>query len=215
MTTKKIRLKMKTLNLIKSKLIQNKSYDSYLLSLNSHVRGLYRNNLSLYQFVDEMMSTVESNLIQAWNSGASDCGFKPSEFSVEELAVRDNYIKNQFRYILGLGQSIRQDHNVVRIGEMLSRAEMWANRWYEMQALASQTMCGDLKMMWVWDPYKEHCGDCRKLNGRVYRNSTWLKYGIRPGSAELACFGGHCGCRFKRTSKAITPGRPPVLSKRK
>lgn len=206
-----LRVIMQTLNLIQSELTENKSYDTYLTAIRGNIRGLYYNDLSLFQFIDAMMSTVERNLIQAWNAGATECGILPPEMTPQELTVRDNYINNQFRYILGLGQAIELDRNVVRIGEALSRADMWANRWYEMQALGNETVCADIKTLWQWNPGKEHCVDCQNMNGRVYRNSTWAKYGIRPGSANLACFGGHCGCRRIPTDLPITPGRPPAL----
>lgn len=199
------------LNFVQFQLIENKSYDTYLASIRANIRGLYRDQLSLFQFVDGMVVSIERHLNQAWNSGAADCGFKPNEFSQADIAVRDNYINNQLRYIIGLGSDIQLDRNTIRIGEMWSRAEMWANRWYEMQALANQTMCADQKKQWVWNPAKEHCVDCRAMNGRVYRNSTWARYGIRPGSANLNCFGGHCGCEFRNTNLPITPGKPPAL----
>lgn len=202
---------MEASTFVQSRLTENKSYSSYLTAVRGAIRGLYREQLTLFEFVDNMVSVVERNLIMAWNDGARDCGLKPDEFDRGEILVRDNYITNQFRYILGLGRSVQQDRNRVRIGESLARAEMWANRWFDIRALASQTVCADIKMLWQWDPAKEHCCDCRAMNGRVYRNSTWRRYGIRPGSANLACFGGHCGCKLKPTDLPITPGRPPML----
>lgn len=202
---------MKVLTLVQSQLAENKSYSSYLTSIRGAIRGLYREQLSLFEFVDNMVSVVERNLIMAWNDGAKDCGLRSNEFSQSELLIRDRYITDQFRYILPLGQAVQLDRNKVRIGEALKRANMWANRWFDIRALGSQTVCADVKMLWEWDPYKEHCCDCRAMNGRVYRNSTWAKYGIRPGSSNLACFGGHCGCKMSKTDLPITPGRPPAL----
>jgi hypothetical protein len=202
---------LKALDFVQSQLTVDKSYNTYLTSIRGAIRALYREQLSLFEFVDNMVSIIERNLIIAWNNGAADCGIRPNEFSQAELLVRDRYISDQFRYILGLGQSVQADRNVVRIGESLRRAEMWANRWRDIRALGSQTVCADIKMLWQWAPEKEHCVDCQAMNGRVYRNSTWNRYGIRPGSANLACFGGHCGCELVPTDLPITPGRPPAL----
>lgn len=203
---------MKPLDFVQIQLTENKSLDSYLFGIRASIRGLYKGEFSLFQFVDNMVGTVERNLIIAWNDGARDCGIRPNEMSQDELLTRDRYINNQFRYILPLGQKVIQDRDIGRkITQSLSRANPWANRWRDMRALGSQTVCADLKMLWRWDPRKEHCCDCENMNGRVYRNSTWARYGIRPGSSSLACFGGYCGCTLNPTNLPATPGRPPGL----
>lgn len=60
-----------------------------------------------------------------------------------------------------------------------------------------------------------NCGDCRRLDGRVYRASTWAKYDIYPRNWDLECRGVRCGCAFEETDEPCTPGFPPHLSNQK
>ena len=201
------------LNFVQSQLIENKSYDTYLASIRANIRGLYRDQLSLFQFVDGMVVSIERHLNQAWNSGAADCGFKPNEFSQADIAVRDNYINNQLRYIIGLGSDIQLDRNNIRIGNALQRALAWANRWYELYNLAKVTLCADAKFIWRIGE-AEHCVTCLKLNGRVMRASKWQEVDIWPRDTrqgKLDCHGFNCQCRLERTSLPVTRGPFPQL----
>jgi hypothetical protein len=56
-----------------------------------------------------------------------------------------------------------------------------------------------------------NCTDCRRLNGRVYRSSTWRKADLYPRKHTLECKGYRCACEFVLTSKPCTPGFPPRL----
>lgn len=56
---------------------------------------------------------------------------------------------------------------------------------------------------WVYDPRKEHCVDCARLNGVVLSATEWRQMkarGIFPQSNQLECRGFHCGCDLRRTS---------------
>lgn len=56
-----------------------------------------------------------------------------------------------------------------------------------------------------------NCADCSRVEGRVYRNSVWAKYGWQPGSSDLACQGFRCRCTLDPTDEPVTSGRPPSM----
>jgi hypothetical protein len=55
--------------------------------------------------------------------------------------------------------------------------------------------------MWVYDPRKEHCKDCLRLNGQIHTMKEYLKKGILPQSPRLACNGYNCGCSLVLTEQ--------------
>lgn len=193
------------------KTYQHKSVSSYQAAIQSQVRAFYRNDIRLFVFLDTMVRIIDTNLTDAFNQGAAECGVRTNELTVDENIARQQFVDNQLQYLFSFGEAIRRGQNLAKIGEMLNRGEMWANRWREAYALGNQMACGNQKKLWQFDPSKEHCPDCMAMNGRVYRNATWLRYDIQPGSSALCCFGGHCGCDLINTTLPITPGRPPAL----
>ena len=67
--------------------------------------------------------------------------------------------------------------------------------------------------MYVANGFVVHnCGDCTRLNTRVYRKSTWEKYDVYPQSPDLECTGKYCGCKFEVTDEPCTRGRPPAIA---
>lgn len=167
-----------------------------------------------------MWELVGSGIIDAWNAGAATCGIAAGELTADERLRRDSLVVEQRNRVFGFLDWV---HVHRRDGEMpfpwatiQSRAATWgnaANRAYnEGQARA----CADQKLKWVLNlrrVTKETCADCDKLNGRIYRASTWAKWSIYPQSSQLACKGFNCGCGWMAAGpdERVTPGRPPRL----
>lgn len=191
----------------------DKSQSTYRNEIRAQVRRLWTGNGDLFDFFEGMNAAIIQGFTQAWNEGAAQCGIAPNERTIEEEQELQQFIVNNRQYIFGFGEAIEENNQESggKLNPLLTRAEMWIARYVEVRASASQMACADQKMKWVWSPEKEHCDDCRKLNGRVYRNSIWQKYGILPRSSRLKCFGGHCGCDLIPTSEPVTPGRPPNI----
>lgn len=150
---------------------------------------------------------------EAWLAGAKECGIKEADLTPKELRALKEITNAQFIYLFGYADAIEAGSkaNGGLLRDVYARAELWVNRYGEVKTAGNEMACADMKTEWVWTERKKHCCDCRTMNGRVYRNSVWKKYGIRPQSAALACFGGHCGCFKRKTDKPVTPGRPPAL----
>lgn len=203
---------MNDLSDVEAWLDHTKAISDYRLNVRALVRGLWRGEFSYFVFVDDMTSAITRNLRGAWAEGAAACGIREDELTSEEIAARDRLINEQFSYLLGFADAIEANSRASGglLGPQLQRAELWINRYDEAKNRAKTMACGDQKLKWVVGP-TEHCEDCARLNGRVYRASVWDRYGLRPQSRDLACGGWRCQCSLVPTSEPATRGRPPSL----
>lgn len=192
--------------------VEVKSLEDYRRSLRALARGYYNGDYDRFTFVDDMVSAITRNFTQAWHRGMSSCGLKPEEMTEDEQKVLEQRINSELVYILGFADAVdaaREKEEAITT--LFPRLELWVSRYNEIQDYAKIMACGDKKFKWVYDPAKEHCSDCARLNGRVYRGSIWAKYGLYPKARKLACGGWLCGCRLEETDDPITRGRPPRL----
>ena len=201
-------------------LVYKAALDDYQLSVRAAFRRLWAGLTSEYEFTDEMVSTMTRGLHRAWNQGAAVCGIKEDELSEDEINARDDLINSQFEYLPGVAAWIvqkRQEYvlagktpNVRNMTTMLyTRAAMWVNRFREAENKAKAMACADFKAQWRRGPTSESCSTCAGFDGRVYRFSTWQKYGALPGVHALACHGFKCLCSLEKTDLPITKGPFP------
>lgn len=164
-------------------------------------------------FVDMMSSSIRRGLTQAWNDGMASCGIRPSDMTPDENARLEAEINNQLHYLIGFANDIETNSKASggHLQPLFDRGELWASRYAMVQSIAMEIACKDKKLKWIMNPLKEHCEHCLRLNGRVYRASTWRRYNIYPKMARLKCRGFRCGCKFEPTSDPVTPGRPPQI----
>ena len=186
----------------------------YLRSIRSSIHALWDGSIDVFTFIDSMVSAIDRSFHRAWYEGIAEYGFKPDEMTPEEVTRLGEEINGQIPYIVPFAQAIQRSTKALggKIAPFYFRAEMWGNRYGAVKSIARQSVAGDGKILWQWNPLKEHCPDCARLNGRVYRASTWRKYNIEPRSRLLACEGYKCGCTFVPTTERCTPGRPPNIA---
>lgn len=175
-------------------------------------RGVWLEQLSTLEGADALFSAIGRGYEQAFTEGQKACGVKANERTEEESAELTQLIGDNYQYV---GRYIEwiASHNKSTGSpfEMIkARAQEWIARYTYIETIAREMACANQKEVWIIDG-GEHCCDCLRMNGRVYRNSTWRKYGIEPQSPNLACFGGHCKCKRVTTDLPITKGRPPAL----
>ena len=196
-------------NLPIEKEMETKSQADYGVSLRAIVRGLWQSE-DLSQFTGDMLDAVDRNLSQAWFAGMKACGILPSEISDEEERARTGLILESLNRITGFGEDILAGKKAgKKVSDFFSRVKIWANRWNEAFTLAKAMACADQKEEWILGPTEEHCEDCAKYNGRVHRNSMWIKWATLPQSRKLSCSGYNCLCELVPTDKPALPGRPP------
>lgn len=187
-----------------------KGEESYLRSIRSLIRGLWRELISGFDFVDGMYSAIRREYRAAFEEGLARAGATWDGLTLAQQQRLEDAINREATYITGLMNDILQQRATGSIDAFYTRAEMWMSRLDGIRNLGWLVGSGDQKMMWVRNPDKESCTDCIKLDGRVYRASTWLRWDIVPGSAKLECFGTFCGCAMQATDEPLTRGRPPA-----
>lgn len=187
--------------------------DSFRQSIRNSVYGLWTGAFDTIGFLDNMTRAIRRYYTFAWQEGARDCGILPSDLTPDELMALEREISSQYQYLIGFANAIESNskRRKGKLGPLHKRGEMWISRYSAVRDLAKSYACRDAKLKWVWNPNKEHCSSCQRLNSRVYRASIWRKYDIYPRMHRLACKGYRCGCVFEKTLDAVTPGRPPTI----
>jgi hypothetical protein len=186
----------------------------YGISIRANVRGFWKGEYDMFGFVDAMVSTIRRGFTRAWHEGARAVGIEPNELTSEELAELETTINGEISHIYGFALEISGHDKASggKLAPLLSRAEMWSAKYLTVKSHAMMMAGGDKKLKWVINPVKEHCSDCVRLDGRVYRASIWARYNLRPRMRLLKCGGWRCGCRFEVTNDPVTPGRPPSIA---
>lgn len=166
------------------------------------------------QFQAAMSLTIRRGIQFAWWEGAKACGIQPSELSPEETNAMQVAVFEEVSHISSFAQSIeegsREEGGLLRVA--LRRAELWVERYQDVVQRAKVMACADRKLKWVYDPSKENCSTCAKLNGKVKRASYWEAAGIQPKNPPnpaLRCGGWRCGCVLEPTDERASPGPLP------
>lgn len=181
--------------------------------LRSAVRGLFEGVLDVGDFDNAMEKTINRNLRQAWEEGASACGISPSDYTDQEKEAINKFLLNQYQYIPDFTVAIidNKKSDNPDLNKLYSRTELWVNRYGEAENQAKLMACADQKLKWTINGKgkgcKEHCSSCLKLNGKVKRASYWNKVGIRPQSPDLECGGWRCCCTLEVTNEPVYRGR--------
>jgi len=186
------------------------SIDTYRASIRSSIRGYWSGRLSQSAFIDSMISTINRGLSNAWLAGARDCSQNINDLTIEERTKLALFINDQLSYVQNLAADIAvgSKDEKGKLGGLIARADMWANKWNEVKQTAEAMCKSNEKREWVLGP-TEHCKTCSGLSGRVYRFSTWLD-NIVPPSHKTQCRGYRCLCRLLPTTRPITKGKFPA-----
>lgn len=188
------------------------SLSSFQASVFAVSRGVWLGELTVLDGADGLFSAIGRGYEQSWREGSLSCGIRANERTEEESKELTRLIGDNYQYVGRYVEWI-QSHNKASGSpfEMIkARANEWVARYTYVETIAREMACANQKELWVIDG-GEHCCDCLRMNGRVYRNSIWARYQIEPQSPNLACFGGFCKCKRIATDLPITKGRPPAL----
>lgn len=190
-----------------------KSLSSYQAGINSAARGLWNGSLTILGFQAAMESSVTRGLTQGWYEGAAQCGIQPEDLTEDEINALQRLIADNVLYVPGLAEYIEANSkaNGATFDSLSGRLALWVNRYNEARNLGQQKACADQKLKWRLGATEIHCDDCANADGRVYRASTWERYGWRPQSPDLMCTGINCDCSFEVTDEPVTKGRPPAI----
>jgi hypothetical protein len=196
------------------------SQASYRSVLRAPVRGLWSGVFDIGQFLDSFQRAISYGLDRAWTEGAATVGIRKDERTMDDEIALGLAIAGERARIGGLSQFILdnrrelQEPGKIRIAltRVYQRLELWVNRWLDVFNQAVLSAREDPKLKWIYNPLKDHCPTCSKLNGKVKRKSVWEAAGLRPQNPpnpKLACGGWNCGCQLVPTTEPATPGRLP------
>jgi hypothetical protein len=187
-----------------------KSLDTLRTGVRAAIRGLWDGTLDRVSFLDAMDSTIDRNLTEAFYAGAAVNGIAPNELTADEQAKLRELINGQLSYILPLADAIEAGSkaNGGALEPLISRADMWANRYNEAQNQGQIVTGGNLKYQWVLGP-TEHCSTCLRLSGKIKRAETWAASPLQPQSRNLECGGWRCQCALIPTDLPLSPGPLP------
>jgi len=159
-----------------------------------------------------MEAQVATSWRRAWADGIKEFGLTLDDMTAEELLALNAQIMDDQNQVRGYVEWVdanrasyeishiqdgrqtswtewtRQAFALDRWKKVEARMRVWWNSYHRVQNMARQLAAGDRPMEWVLGP-TEHCTSCSNYAGRVYRASTWLKYGIRPQMPSLECGG--------------------------
>lgn len=79
---------------------------------------------------------------------------------------------------------------------LLNRIVLWVNKALEMYVWGQLFRVDNPFYEFIYNPLKDHCTDCQRLNGQVHTAQEWVASGFWPQGAGLECGGFNCGCRF-------------------
>lgn len=193
------------------------SKDQYRDSLRAAARGLWIPVLSAAEFKDSFGLSLDKYLKQAFDEGMARYDLMPEDYTDEDIQVMQDFLTNQYGFLDGLTDFIVAHSKPFggSLESVLTRVELWANRYDEIRDIARTRAGADEKQEWRMGATGEHCSSCYALAGWVKRGSYWDKFyqdtGLRPRSEKLECHGYRCLCTLQPTRKAMSKGRPPII----
>lgn len=191
-----------------------KTLASYQLNLRASTRGLWSGAFDIDQALDNMFTSIDRGLPQAWQEGASECGVAMDELTPDERTKLAQAIANEKNHVFSFLEWVEANNkeNGGTLASVYSRLDVWINRYRDLINQAKTLACGDMKMVWVLGP-TEHCSTCAKLAGKVKRGSYWQAHVMpqNPPNSKLECGGWNCQCTLQPTSDRASPGPLPRL----
>lgn len=189
-----------------------KSYDYMLATLEQMVTKVYNGNMG-GDFVDVMQSLITGQMTQAFrqaweDDGNTDFNLPPYLQDALEQTITE---QADFDLIYGYYQDVIDARvDKTPIDPLLTRAELWANRYneaYSQAVLLIEKESGG-KMVWLLGKTEQHCSTCKDLNGIIAYATEWDESGVQPQNAPndmLACGGWRCDCSLIPTTERKTP----------
>ena len=188
-----------------------KSFDYYSNTIYHLVRNLYNGNTDELEFVQIMESLLDGQMPRAWLEGMAQNGLTEDDMTEDWQAALDEIIASEKSFLLGFADAIVADG--ANRDAMLSRADIWANRYNDVVNKAAMMTAGTgARMVWKLGATEKHCPFCKDLDGIVAFASEWDALDIRPQNppnhaltgekdGDRGCEGWRCDCSLLPTDK--------------
>jgi len=114
----------------------SKDAGAFAANLRGAVRGLWNGGWDRFEFLENMEIAIQRGFTQAWAEGAGECGIAPGDYSAEEEMALREAIFGQMPHLIGFAAAIEDNSkaNGGKLGPLLSRVGMWANRYNEVRS---------------------------------------------------------------------------------
>jgi hypothetical protein len=181
------------------------------------VQNLWNGSISRADFIGVMNQLIPIAFEQAWLEAVRGEGITSiDELEDEERAELQKRIDLELTFVEGFADWIIAHSKAegFKLRSLAPRVNMWVARYMDIHDQAKQLAGGVKKYEFVYDPEKENCRSCLKLNGQVRRMSAWKKFDCRPKHPDLECMHSAngptvCGCEFVETDKPASRGPLP------
>ena len=181
---------------------------SYGQQLQRNIKRLFDAKIDARRFEKNLQQVVDSEYREAWERGLRRANVTADVLVSPDPQILEDLIKEEQGHIRPLAERVAKLRSKEDATDSLAvirrsapawvvRLEQIENRAY---IIGSKRDKRGLNLKWVFDPIKDHCDDCKRLDGHIASPEAWEKAGIEPQSSRLSCFGTHCGCRFVSTS---------------
>jgi hypothetical protein len=193
-----------------------KSLAHYERVITSNVKDFYAGRRDASEFIDRMIAAVEEQMRRAWNDGMRANDLDPSrDMKPEWEDILQDVINSELDHILDFAEAIETAKEVeTPVDGLLSRAQLWINRYNDTVNLSKLTTRPDDRYAWRLGATEQHCSTCGALNGKVATAKDWLASGYRPQNppnSKLECGGWRCDCSLEYTEdKATQEGAPGI-----
>lgn len=186
----------------------------YERALRRAVLDFYRGDIDAGAFIDELVRLVDAQFRRAWNEGARDAGFEPSEMEPEDTDELQQRIEAELEYVLDFASAVEAAREQQSgVDALYERVPLWANRYNEVCNDAKLHFSGDnQKFVWRLGASEQHCATCAALDGVVARKKAWEERVLQPQHAPnpaLECEGWKCQCSLEPTDEPMTRGGIP------
>ena len=187
-----------------------KTQEYFLARIEGLVSGLYSGNVG-GEFIDVFANLISGQLLDAYERAYADEGYTDALPEYLQTSYQAT-VSNQYGFVDQFYRDI-VDAKVDKTGidPLLSRAQLWAQRWTESynEAVRLITLDGGGNLVWIEGDTEKKCSTCLALDGIVASAKEWDTIGVKPQHAEnrnLECGGWKCQCQLISTDKRRSPG---------
>jgi hypothetical protein len=124
---------------------------------------------------------IETQLNEAWKSGADEMMVLPEDMTAEDNAYIKKLISDEKKYLDSFADDI-QDASADQAGweRFKFRIGLWIERIKEVENKAKIYFGGRQKLKWKFGMTENHCKKCSALSGIVAWASEWQETGVHP-----------------------------------
>jgi len=155
-------------------------------------RGV-RETIDKTAFEDEMLDLLAQQGTRTYLDGLRKGGVY--DLDDDDKSQIEDFVVQQIDYVDSLSDEIYNEDLTEDAAK--ARVILWINKSVmPLYFMGLAKADADGMYQWRWNPLKEHCTDCERLNNQVHRMSDWLASGWLPQGDQIDCGGWRCGCKF-------------------